>query len=138
MTNDPGLAPGSLVMGGRCPPTPQSNGEGAESRTCRTPSIPPEPLEPCRAQLGISDGVLDIPVSEPQLQRPCVVAVVRQLEAARVPEHVGMNGEGQLRFLAGARDQLADTVGAHRATPLRHEDESALLGPLAGGLRDNR
>jgi len=35
--------------------------------------------------------MLNIPVPEPQLQRPRVVAVVRQLEPAGVPEHVGMH-----------------------------------------------
>ena len=69
-------------------------------------------------------------MSEPQLQRPCVVAVVRQLEAAGMPEHVRVNGEGQGGFNARPSDRLAHTVGAHWTTTLRDEHESAMLGPL--------
>jgi hypothetical protein len=57
-------------------------------------SFSPEPLEPRRAEFRVSNRVLDIPVTEPQLQRPRIVPIVRQLEPAGVPEHVWMDGEG--------------------------------------------
>jgi hypothetical protein len=34
--------------------------------------IPPEVLEPCRRELGVSDGVLDVLVDQVGLQCPCV------------------------------------------------------------------
>jgi hypothetical protein len=49
--------------------------------------------------------MLDVSVAEPQLQRPRVVAVVRQLDAAGVPEHVGVGGEREFRVLAGSPSQ---------------------------------
>jgi hypothetical protein len=71
---------------------------------------------------------------EPQLQRPRVVAIVGQLEAAGVPQHVGMDGESNLGLYTGACDHLTDAIGAHRATTLGDEHKAAMVGPFAGQL----
>jgi len=52
------------------------------SRAVSTPEI----LEPMRPQLGVAHGVLDVLVTEPGLQRPCVVARVRQGIAAAMSQ----------------------------------------------------
>src|SRR4051794_40998969 len=53
----------------------------------------PEILEPLRGQLGVAHGVLDVLVPQPLLQGAGVPAVVGQLEAAGVPQHVRVHGE---------------------------------------------
>jgi len=53
----------------------------------------PEILEAVRRQLGIAHGVLDIPVTEIGLQRPGIVPLVGQSEAAGVSEHMWMGLE---------------------------------------------
>jgi len=54
----------------------------------------PEVLEPMRRQLGVAHRVLNILVPQPSLQRPCVVAGVRQGVAAAVAQHVRMDRKG--------------------------------------------
>jgi len=63
--------------------------------------------------------VLDILVTEVVLQTPGIVAVVGELEAAGVPQHVRMDGKRHLGGLAKALDEM---VKAHWA------DWSATLG----------
>ena len=50
--------------------------------------LSPEILEARRRQLGIAHRVLDVLVAKPSLQRPRVVAGVRQGVAAAMPQHV--------------------------------------------------
>jgi len=57
--------------------------------------IPPEASEPIRRQLGIPNRMLNVSVPQVVLNRPRVVAVVRQLVAARVVPHVRMHEEAQ-------------------------------------------
>jgi hypothetical protein len=78
--------------------------------------------------------VLDIPVTQPQLQRSGVVTVIGKFKAAGVSEHMRMDREGQLRFLTRPRNHFPHAVGAHRASSLGHEHEAAMVGPLAGEL----
>ena len=58
-------------------------------------SILPEPIEAVGAQLGISHRVRDVAVAEVMLQRAGVDAIVGELEAAAMAQHVRMNGEGK-------------------------------------------
>jgi hypothetical protein len=51
----------------------------------------PEVLNPIRCQLRVPNGVLDVFVAEPSLQRPGIVARVRQGVAAAVSQHVRMD-----------------------------------------------
>ena len=83
----------------------------------------------------------DVPVPEILLDRARVVALVRKLVSGGVPEHVRMDGEGEIRELAGARDQLPGRRRRHRSAALGHEQirrlrilapqlaESSKLGP---------
>src|ERR1019366_5069643 len=97
-------------------------------------SIPPKTLESRRAELRVPDGVLNVPMPEPQLQCPRIVTVIGQLEAAGMPEHVGMHRESNLGLYTGARDHLAHAIGAHRSTAFGYEHEAAMVGPFAGKL----
>ena len=52
-------------------------------------SAPPKVLEPVGRHVGVLDRVLDVPVPEVVLQRPRVVAIVGEPEAAGMAKHVG-------------------------------------------------
>src|SRR5262249_45015165 len=62
-------------------------------------SILPEAVEPARGQLGVPDRVLNVPVPEIMLQSPRVLPVIRQLEAAGMPQHMRVNREPKLAHL---------------------------------------
>jgi hypothetical protein len=61
------------------------------ARYGRPGRLPPEVLKSIRRQLGVSHCVLDIPVTEIGLQRPRIVALVGQSEAAGVPARTNEN-----------------------------------------------
>jgi hypothetical protein len=52
--------------------------------------------------------VLDVPEPEVELYRSRVLPVVRKLVAARVPEHVRVDGEGEGGGLAGTAVETED------------------------------
>ncbi len=62
----------------------------------------PEVLEPLGRQLGVAHGVLDISVAEIGLQRPRIVALAGQREAAGVAQHVRVNLQAQPGGITGA------------------------------------
>ena len=68
-------------------------------------SAPPEILEPCRRQLGISNRMLDILVPEVGLQSPRIVALVGQREPAGMPQHVGVNLDAEFGLHASTLDK---------------------------------
>ena len=51
----------------------------------------PEVFKPPRRHFGVPDRVLDILMAKVVLQAPGVMTIVGELEASRVPEHMGMN-----------------------------------------------
>ena len=57
----------------------------------------PKMLEPIGRQSGVANRGHDRAVAEIGLDGARVVAVVGELEPAGVPQHVGMNEEGELR-----------------------------------------
>src|SRR5262245_40131540 len=57
-----------------------------------------EVLEPIAAELGVANGVLDVLVPEVVLDCPGVLAIIGQLEAGGMPQHVGMHGEVEAGF----------------------------------------
>ena len=67
---------------------------------------PPKVLEPINGQFGIADGVLDVFMTEVVLQRTSIVAIVRQLVSAGVPEHVRVDAKWHLGRLAEALEAL--------------------------------
>ena len=60
-------------------------------------SVVPEVLEAGRRQLGVAHRVLDVLVAEIGLQGPRVEAVIGELEAAGVSQHVRMHREVEVR-----------------------------------------
>src|SRR6516225_2491600 len=56
-------------------------------------SIRPEALEAVCRQLRVSDGVLDVAVAEIMLHPAGILTIVREFEAAGMPEHVRVNRE---------------------------------------------
>ena len=66
---------------------------------------PPKVLEPIDGQLGIADGVLDVLMTEIMLERASIVAIVGELVAAGVPEHVRVDANWHLGGLTEALDE---------------------------------
>src|SRR5262249_59301295 len=84
--------------------------EGRRSLACRR-QLAPKILEAVRRHLGVPDRMLDVPVAEVVLQSPCVVAIIGELKAAGMAQHVGVDREWHLGSLA---DALDETVEANR------------------------
>jgi len=72
------------------------------------PLYAPEILEPSRCQLGVSDCVLDVLMAEIGLKCSCVVALIGEPVAARVPQHVWMGLEGSLALIPARSTILAN------------------------------
>ncbi len=79
----------------------------------------PKVAEPVRCQLGITDGMLDIFMTEIMLQGAGIVSIVGKLIAACVTQHVRMDGEWHLGGLTKALDKPMKADGAHRPAALR-------------------
>jgi hypothetical protein len=71
--------------------------------------VPPEVFEPVRRKLAVSDRVLDILVPKVMLQAARINALVGQLVAAAVPEHMWVHLERDLGGRAEARNHAAET-----------------------------
>jgi hypothetical protein len=80
----------------------------------------PEILEPARRQLGVSHRVLDVAVAEVSLQRPRIVALVRQRKTAGVAQHVWVS----LELEASRRTTSSDP-------PITDSDPA--IQPIMGG-----
>jgi hypothetical protein len=72
-------------------------------RTARL--LPLNHLKPLRIQPGIPHRMLNIPVPQPILNQPRITPLIRQPIPARVPQHMGMKRQRQLR-LTGIRNPL--------------------------------
>ena len=78
--------------------------------------------------------VHDVAVAQEVLQRAGVDAVVGELEAAGVAQHVRMNWEGKFGQFSGPADHFEEPGPRHRAAAFRVEDEAALqVLPTAAG-----
>jgi hypothetical protein len=82
--------------------------------------LSPEVSESVARQLGIANCVLDVPVAEIGLQRAGVVAIIGQLEAAGVPQHVRMDRKGHL---CGLAEPCYEVMEAERASWARRGSE---------------
>jgi hypothetical protein len=58
------------------------------------PSVPPEAIEACRAQFRVANGMRDRDVPQPSLDASGFDAIVGELVAATVPQHVAMDRHG--------------------------------------------
>jgi hypothetical protein len=72
--------------------------------------IPPQPLELNRRKLGVADRVPNVLVAEIGLDRPGIGAVVGQLEAAGVAQHVGVDLEAELGGLTCPFNQFSGSL----------------------------
>ena len=70
--------------------------------------VVPETLEPGRSELGVFNGVLDIPVPQVGLQAAGIDALIRKRETTGVPQHVRVHRKIELSRDAEASDQLAE------------------------------
>ena len=82
-----------------------------------------EVLEPSRCQLRVPDRMPDILVAKIGLDRPRILASIRQRIARRVPQHVGMCLEWQAGPFAGALDYPVKAIAIERGAALIDEDE---------------
>src|SRR5215469_5919333 len=89
-------------------------------------SVLPEPIEAVGAQLGISHRMGDVAVPKEVLERAGIDAVIGELEAAGVPEHVGMSGERKSGQFPSPTDHFEEPGPRHRPTAFGVEDEAAL------------
>src|SRR3954471_21339929 len=78
-------------------------------------------FEPLRREFGVPRRVLDVAVAQPLLQGAGVVAVVVELEAAGVPEHVRVDGKREFGRVADPCEQLPE--GGHGQRPFALADE---------------
>ena len=85
------------------------------------PALPPEILEPIRGHFRVSDGMLDILVAKVMLQRASIVAIVGELIAAGVTQHVRMDAKRHFGGLTEALNEPMEAYGAHRPTALGNE-----------------
>src|SRR3712207_4029765 len=107
----------------RWPPAAPQGIAGHDFR-CAASSVllPPKVSEALGGELGVPGRVLDVAVPEPLLDRAGVVAVVGELEAAAVPEHVRVDGEGEAGPLADTTHELLEAGHAQRARALAGEE----------------
>jgi hypothetical protein len=73
--------------------------------------------------------VLDVLVPEVVLDRSGVLAVVGQLEAGGMPQHVGMDGEIEAGHLPGTGHDLPERGVRQGALPFGDEDVGRLRVP---------
>jgi hypothetical protein len=84
--------------------------------------IPPKILKPLRRQLGVFHRVLNVPMSQVELDRARILVRIGQLIPTPVPELVWMHREAQLGDLTGVGDHLPDTGIRQRPLALGEKD----------------
>src|SRR5215475_10739398 len=89
-------------------------------------SILPKPIEAVGAQLGISHRVRDVAVTEVVLQRAGVDAIVGELKAAAMAQHVRMSRERKSGQFSSPADHFEEPGPSHRPTAFGVEDEAAV------------
>ena len=92
--------------------------------------ILPEAFEAIRRQSRVTDGRVDRLVPKVVLDRPGVLAVVCELVAAGMPQHVTVNEEGEARGLANPRDHALIAGNAQGCQALSSVLAFALCLPL--------
>src|SRR5262245_10061738 len=109
-----------VVMAQSEPQPPVSAGCAAASSGCKNtsersggstcalpPCLPPEPLEPAPRNAGVMGRVLGISVAEVILHGAQIRALVGEIIAAGMAQHVGPDA-AELRFLAGQAHDVID------------------------------
>ena len=80
-----------------------------------------------RRQLGVAHRVLNRLVTKVGLNGAGIDAVIGQLKAGRMPQHVRMDGKWQLRGVTSSFDHPSKPGSGHRSAPLGAEYVSARL-----------
>jgi len=105
---------------------------------CSATLVFPEILEPIGRQSGVSDGGHDRAVTEIGLDGARVAAVLGELEPAGVPQHVGMNEEGEFRGHARPGHHALISGCGERCATFRHEDIGRVMCDLSPQSGPNR
>ena len=87
---------------------------------------PPEPCKPRRVGRRVSDGVLNIPVSQIILNEPRIRALVGEGKAARMTQHVRVGLHGQSCALAIGADRQPGRLTAERASAFTEKERIRL------------
>jgi hypothetical protein len=85
-------------------------------------------LKPVRRERGIPRGVLDVAMPQVGLQGTGVVAVIRQLVAAGMPQHVGVHLDAEISRGGGPFHHARETWRCQRRAALRYEHEGRVAG----------
>src|SRR5262245_37541353 len=88
----------------------------------------PEPLKSIRRQSRVSDGRVDRLVPKVVLDRPGVLAIVCELVAAGMAQHVAVNEEGEACGLASPRDHALIAGNAERRQAFGNKHVGACRG----------
>jgi hypothetical protein len=101
------------------PPETKSQAPAAKDTAAR-PKAPAE-QQKLRGRLGIADRVLGTAMTKPRLQRPRIVARIRQRIAAAVAQHVRMDRERHLGPSTDPAKERVERLRRHRPVPLGQE-----------------
>src|SRR5262249_47228435 len=89
-------------------------------------SVLPEPIEAVGAQFGIAHRVHDVAVTQEVLERAGIHAVIGELEAAGMAEHMRMDWERKFGQFACPADDFEEPGSSHRPTTFGIEHVAAL------------
>src|SRR3982750_1676901 len=89
---------------------------------------PPEPLEPAASHAGVMDRVLGVAMAQVVLDKTQIVALVGQIEATRVAQHMRMDGP-EPRPLGGRADKVVHRLAGERLATLRDEQPRQPIPP---------
>ena len=99
-----------------------------ERTRARRRLVLPKAFKPVRCQGGVAHCRRDRAVPEVVLDCPGVLAIVCELVAAGVPQHVAVDREWEARGLASPRDHALIASHAQGRQALRHEHIDACTG----------
>jgi hypothetical protein len=104
----------------------QTNSPETKSQAPAAKDAPARPKAPAeqqklRRQLGIADRVLDIAMTKSRLQRPRIVARIRQRIAAAVAQHVRIDRKRHLGSSTDPAKERVERLRRHRPVPLGQE-----------------
>ena len=93
-------------------------------------SICPESFEAFCRKLSISYRVLDIPVPHVMLNCTGIKALIGQVKATGMSEHVRVNTESEAGYYAGARCYFSDSTSGELETSIINENIGAGRRPF--------
>src|SRR5262249_52864564 len=100
-------------------------GGGGGSRSAS--SVPPKVLEAIRRKGRVAHGRSNRPMAQVILDGACVVAIVAELIASRMPQHVAVDQKSEACGLPCSRDHALIPSHRQRCHPLRHKEVGRAL-----------